>query len=208
MKKTLRVVAAILVDRGRVFATQRGYGPQKDGWEFPGGKIEAGEQPREALILELREELAVQIEAGELLGTVEYDYPDFHLSMDCFLARIREGQPMLKEHEAARWLGREELDALGWLPADRSILDRVKRVLALEEYRQAKEAIPPGRYRHFKGRDYEVLGVARHSETEAPLVVYRPLYGEGGLWVRPAAMWNELVERDGTRFQRFTKVPE
>ena len=119
--RTLRVVAAVIRSGERIFATQRGCGAYKDYWEFPGGKIEAGESPRQALIREIREELEALIEPEELLTTVEYDYPDFHLSMDCFLARVTEGELRLREHEAARWLLPGELENLSWLPADRAV---------------------------------------------------------------------------------------
>ena len=124
--KTIRVVAAIIRDKGRIFATQRGYGPYKDGWEFPGGKIEPGETPEEALKREIREELDTEIEVGESAGHIEYDYPEFHLSMDCFFCTLLSGSLTLKEHEAARWLSPEELDSVSWLPADRSLIDRLK----------------------------------------------------------------------------------
>ena len=124
--KTVQVVAAVLVDRGRVFATQRGYGPWKDFWEFPGGKIEPGETPKEALVREIREELDTEIRAGEKLLQVEYDYPDFHLSMGCYLCAVISGRLTLKEHEAARWLSPAELDSVSWLPADRSLIDGLK----------------------------------------------------------------------------------
>ena len=115
--KTVRVAAAIIRSGHKIFATQRGYGEFKDGWEFPGGKIEAGETPQEALVREIREELDAEIQVGEKIDCVEYDYPAFHLSMECFWARIRSGELTLKEHEAARWLSREELDSVDWLPA-------------------------------------------------------------------------------------------
>ena len=124
--KTIRVVAAIIRDRGRIFATQRGYGPYKDGWEFPGGKIEPGETPEEALKREIREELDTEIEVGEPAGHIEYDYPEFHLSMDCFFCILLSGSLTLKEHEAARWLSPAELDSISWLPADRSLIDGLK----------------------------------------------------------------------------------
>ena len=124
--KTIRVVAAIIRDKGRIFATQRGYGPYKDGWEFPGGKIEPGETSEEALKREIREELDTEIEVGEPAGHIEYDYPEFHLSMDCFFCTLLSGSLTLKEHEAARWLFPAELDSVSWLPADRSLIDGLK----------------------------------------------------------------------------------
>ncbi len=124
--KITKVVAAIIVDGDRIFATQRGYGYYKDGWEFPGGKIEAGESPQGALIREIKEELDTEIEVGEKLATVEYDYPDFHLSMDCFICRVKSGKLLLKEHEAAKWVKVDALDRLDWLPADRTLISKLK----------------------------------------------------------------------------------
>ena len=128
--KHIKVVAGILRQGDRVYATQRGYGPQKDGWEFPGGKLEPGESPREALRRELREELAVEIRVEDYLTTLEYDYPEFHLSMDCYFASVTAGSLTLLEHEAARWLSPEQLDSLDWLPADRELLPLLKRRLS------------------------------------------------------------------------------
>ena len=130
--KTVRVVAAIIKDTNKngesiIFATQRGYGDFKDGWEFPGGKIEAGETPQEALRREIEEELNTKINVGELIDTIEYDYPTFHLSMDCFWAEVVSGDLVLKEHEAAKWLTKEELDSVEWLPADITLIEEVKR---------------------------------------------------------------------------------
>lgn len=127
MKKTIRVAAAVIRKDGRIFATQRGYGPWKDSWEFPGGKIEPGETPEEALVREIREELDTEIEVTGNMAHVEYDYPDFHLSMDCLECRILSGELTLKEHESARWLLPEELDSVNWLPADRTLVSRLKR---------------------------------------------------------------------------------
>lgn len=127
-RKTIRVVAAIIRDGDRVFATQRGHGEFKGGWEFPGGKIEAGETPEEALIREVREELDTEIAVGELVETVEYDYPAFHLSMDCFWAEVVSGELVLKEHAAARWLTKEELGNVEWLPADVGVIERMKKL--------------------------------------------------------------------------------
>ena len=124
--KTVRVVAAVIRDRDRIFATQRGYGDYKDGWEFPGGKIESGETPRQALVREIREELDTVVEVEELIRTVEYDYPDFHLSMDCFWCRIVGGNLVLREHEAARWLTFAELDSVEWLPADGELIRAIR----------------------------------------------------------------------------------
>ena len=125
--KSIRVVAAVIVEDNRIFATQRGYGPYKDWWEFPGGKIEQGESAEEALKREILEELDTEIEVGDRLSVIEYDYPEFHLSMDCFWARVIRGDLFLKEHESARWLSPEEIDNVDWLPADRTILELIKR---------------------------------------------------------------------------------
>ena len=127
--KTIRVVAAIIVHENQVFATQRGYGNFKGGWEFPGGKIEQGETSQEALIREIKEELDTEIEVGQLLETVEYDYPEFHLSMDCFFCSIKSGELVLKEHEAARWLTKETLDSVDWLPADKGLIKHISDYL-------------------------------------------------------------------------------
>ena len=132
--KTIRVVAAVIKatnEKGEpmIFATQRGYGDFKGGWEFPGGKIEAGETPQEALVREIREELETEIAVGKLIDTIEYDYPTFHLSMDCFWAEIVSGNLVLKEHEAAKWLTRDELDTVEWLPADVALIENVGTVL-------------------------------------------------------------------------------
>ncbi len=127
--KTIRVVAAIIIDDDKVFATQRGYGEFKDGWEFPGGKIDVGETPEEALIREIKEELDTEVEVKELLDTVEYDYPNFHLSMDCFICRIISGNLVLKEHEAAKWLKNDELYSVDWLPADKDLIKKIENYI-------------------------------------------------------------------------------
>ncbi|MEY8284106.1 8-oxo-dGTP diphosphatase MutT [Lachnospiraceae bacterium 50-23] len=123
--KTIRVAAAIIIENGKVFATQRGYGEFKDGWEFPGGKIEPDETPEAAIVREIREELDTEVEVVELLDTVEYDYPKFHLSMDCFICKIRSGDLVLKEHEAAKWLTKETLGSVEWLPADLGLVEKI-----------------------------------------------------------------------------------
>ena len=132
--KTVNVVAAIIIRKDSngkkyVFATQRGYGEFKDGWEFPGGKIESGETPQTALQREIREELATQISVGEKIATIEYDYPTFHLSMQCFVCEVVSGKLELLEHENAAWLTKENLYSVNWLPADITILDAVEELL-------------------------------------------------------------------------------
>lgn len=124
--KTVRVVAAVIRGGDRIFATARGYGEYKGWWEFPGGKIEAGETPEEALVREIREELDTEIRVGALIDTIEYDYPTFHLSMDCFWAEVVTGQLVLKEAEDARWLTKEALRSVPWLPADASLIEKIK----------------------------------------------------------------------------------
>ena len=124
--KTIKVVAAIIIHEGKIFATQRGYGEFKDGWEFPGGKIEPGETPQEALAREIKEELDTEIEVKDFLETVEYDYPEFHLSMDCFFCRIKAGNLVLKEHEAAKWLTADALDSVDLLPANRGPIEGIR----------------------------------------------------------------------------------
>ncbi len=129
--KTIRVVAAVIKamnDNGEkiIFATERGYGEFKGGWEFPGGKIEPGETPQQALCREIMEELDTKIQVGDLIDTIEYDYPAFHLSMDCFWCEVLSGNLVLKEHEAARWLTSDELDSVEWLPADVTLIDKIR----------------------------------------------------------------------------------
>lgn len=127
--KTIHVVAAIIIRDQKVFATQRGYGEFKDGWEFPGGKVEPGETPQNALKREIREELATEIEVGAYIDTIEHDYPTFHLSMECYACSVISGKLELLEHENATWLSKENLYSVTWLPADLSILDKVANLL-------------------------------------------------------------------------------
>lgn len=123
--KSIEVVAAIIRRNDRILATQRGYGEFKDGWEFPGGKTERGETPQQALVREIKEELKSEILVGEKLCTVEYDYPKFHLTMHCFWCDLLDGEPVLLEHEAARWLTTDELNSVDWLPADVQVVEAI-----------------------------------------------------------------------------------
>lgn len=134
--KTIRVVAAVIRSKNKdgesmIFATQRGYGELKDGWEFPGGKIEPEETPQQALKREIREELDTEIIVGELIDTIEYDYPAFHLSMDCFWCQVLEGNLTLKEAEAAKWLTKEQLDSVAWLPADVTLIEKIRKEMEI-----------------------------------------------------------------------------
>lgn len=128
--KKIEVVAGIVCRENKILATQRGYGEFKDGWEFPGGKLEAGETKVDALKRELREELDMEVVVGDLLETVEYDYPQFHLTMHCYLCQLVKEEFVLKEHEAARWLEKNQLDEVAWLPADEGIVEKLKSILA------------------------------------------------------------------------------
>ena len=131
--KTVKVVAAIICDdikeKNKIFATARGYGELKGGWEFPGGKVEPGETSQQALIREIIEELDTEITVGELIDMVEYDYPTFHLSMDCFWAEVKAGHLELKEAEAAKWLTKDQLDSVTWLPADILLIDQIRKCM-------------------------------------------------------------------------------
>ena len=128
--KTIHVVAAVIRDADKIFATARGYGEYSGQWEFPGGKVEAGETARQALIREIKEELDTEIEVGELIETIEYDYPAFHLSMECFWCTVVRGELVLKEASDARWLTRDTLHSVQWLPADAVIIDKISQQLA------------------------------------------------------------------------------
>ena len=127
--KTVNVVAAVIRDKDKIFATARGYGEFKGQWEFPGGKIEAGETPQQALVREIKEELEATVKVGDLIDTIEYDYPSFHLSMQCFWCEVVEGELKLLEAEAARWLTKDELYDVQWLPADVTLIDKIEKTM-------------------------------------------------------------------------------
>ena len=161
--RTIKVVAAIIRDGERIFATQRGYGDWKDYWEFPGGKIEPGEGPEEALVREIREELGAEIAVDSYLTAIEYDYPAFHLSMGCYLAHVTEGKLTLKEHEAARWLGKDELDSVAWLPADKTIIDLLKTTVLCDKMTERITVLDDG---------VPLVGVLERPSAEpGPLVI-------------------------------------
>lgn len=124
--KTIEVAAAVINKDGKILATQRGYGEFKDGWEFPGGKIEIGENPSQALTREIKEELNIEITVEKLIDIVEYDYPQFHLKMHCFICSIKGGELILKEHEAAKWLTKDTINSVEWLPADEDLIEKIK----------------------------------------------------------------------------------
>ena len=185
-RKSIRVAAAVIRDGDTIFATQRGYGEYKDWWEFPGGKIEPGETPQEALVREIREELDTDILVDELLMTVEYDYPKFHLSMDCFWCRVKSGNLTLLEHEAARWLPLNDLWQVQWLPADFEVLKKIER----ENQRNLPEGLndpQPGIHledgagaeSRNPSEDEEDPQVLDHSEDEADAKSRDPLEDEG-----------------------------
>ena len=127
--KTIDVVAAVIIDGNKVFATQRGYGDYKDKWEFPGGKVESGELPEVALVREIKEELNTEVSVEQYIDTIDYDYPDFHLRMMCFRCRIVKGDLKLLEHKSSTWIDADSINDLDWLPADRFLLPRIKRIL-------------------------------------------------------------------------------
>jgi 8-oxo-dGTP diphosphatase len=126
-RKTIHVVAAIIRDKDKIFATQRGYGEFENGWEFPGGKIELGETPEEALKREIKEELDTEIEVGDLIDTIEYDYPDFQLTMHCYWCFVKLGSLKLNEHKAAKWLTKNQLYSVEWLPADVTLISKIEK---------------------------------------------------------------------------------
>lgn len=127
--KRIEVVASVIKHKDKIFATQRGYGEFKGYWEFPGGKMEVGETQEEALLREIKEELNINIQVGELLDTIEYDYPQFHLTMYCYMCTFVSGELVLKEHNASRWLTKDTLDSVNWLPADIALIDKLKKIL-------------------------------------------------------------------------------
>ena len=156
--KQIEVVAAIIHDdEGHIFATQRGYGDFKDGWEFPGGKMEPGESPEDALVREILEDLETRIVVERLVQTVEWDYPKFHLTMHCFWCSIESGGLTLKEHEAAKWLNKEQLNNVDWLPADRTIIEQIKTIILTGGVTQKEHEVPFMMVAETPSQDLDVL---------------------------------------------------
>ena len=206
MKQMIDVVAGIIRREkdadGKILVCKRPMGKARGGlWEFAGGKPEAGETREAALVRECREELGIDVEVGRLYAEIEHEYQDLTVHLSFFEAWICKGEPQRLEHEEIRWVTPLEFSDLSFCPADVSILSAL-----LFDY--AVERIPLGAWRHFKGNTYAVEGIAKDSETLEPMVVYRALYGDGGIWVRPASMWLETVTREGATFKRFTYLGE
>ena len=194
------VVAALIWRDGKFLIAKRPEGKKRELlWEFVGGKVEPGEDHRTALARECREELEITVEVGELFMHVVHEYPDVTVPLYLYRCALTEGEPVMIEHCDLKWITPDEIDAYEFCPADCDILERIKKIYA---------PVRPGRYRHFKGNEYEVIAEANHSETLEKMVVYRALYGDGGYWVRPAYMWNETVVRDGEEIPRFSFIAE
>lgn len=193
--ETKHVVAAVIEHNGKIFAARRGYGEFKDGWEFPGGKVEPKETPQQALIREIQEELDTVIQPGELIDTIESDYPSFHLSMDCFFCTVTSGKLTLLEHEDARWLDIDHLYDVDWLPGDLSLIPLVQLHM--------RDLHPGDTVSHFKRelphKDpdmylYRIVGDAVDSETRKHVMVYQALYGTKKMYVRPLDMFLSEVD--------------
>lgn len=167
-------------------------------WEFVGGKVEPHETREQALMRECREELDIAVDVGEAFTDVVYEYPDITIHLTLFNCAIAAGEPKLIEHNDLRWITPDEIGLYRFCPADTQMLERIKEKSALD--------IRHGIYRHYKGNEYEVIGMAKHSETLEPMVVYRALYGNRELWVRPASMWSEIVETPDGKVRRFTYI--
>ena len=206
MKRKIEVVAALIRretdGKQEIMICQRS-AKKSNGllWEFVGGKVEVGETREDALIRECREELDITVAPKDIYAETDYEYPDAFVHLTLFSAKIVNGVPCLKEHADLRWITVPEISDFQFCPADKDFLAKIR-------FDYAKEKIKIGKWKHFKGNCYEVIGIAKHSETLEPMVVYRALYGDGTIWTRPAMMWLEEVTRDGNTFPRFSYQEE
>ena len=209
--KSIQVVAAVLLNGDRVFATQRGYGEFKDGWEFPGGKIEPGETPQQALVREIKEELDTEIEVGSLLETVEHDYPQFHLTMHCFWCSVKSGDLVLKEHEAAKWLTKEELDSVEWLPADRGVAQKIKAHLEagelLQKLKPTLNVIKNVSVPKLSSETMEALNIATRVANEIKMVL-QPIQEQIQHVSEWYSAWYASVGKEITQTLSQLKIPE
>ena len=202
MKRRIEVVAALIqqqIDGVQRFLICRRNAQKSNAllWEFVGGKVEEGETLEATLVRECKEELDITVATGSLYLETVHEYPDVIVHLSLFTAEIIDGEINLREHADMRWITALEISQFQFCPADTKFLMQIL-------YDYSKEYIALGRWKHFKGNSYEVVGIAKHSETLEPMVVYRALYGEGELWTRPVGMWLEQVTRDGKTFPRFT----
>lgn len=197
----VEVVAALIWDKEKFMICQRpAYKARGLLWEFVGGKVEAGETKRQALVRECREELNIAVSVGDVFIEVTHEYPDITIHLTLFNCSVTEGTPELLEHNDLKWITPEEIPLYAFCPADTAVLKLLGG--------KTEPFIRPGIYRHYKGGEYEAVGVAKHSETLEPMVVYRALYGERGLWVRPASMWSQNVQTPDGEVKRFTFISE
>lgn len=195
----IEVAAAIIEKQGKILiGKRRGSGSCAGLWEFPGGKQEPGETLPEALRRECREELGIAVSVGGLCARIVHQYPDREVGLSFFYAMAEDGVPENRVHEELRWAEPEELARLPFCPADTELAASLAAAYGLR----------PGRYRHYKGKEYQLLTLARHSETLEPMAVYQALYGEGDVWVRPARMFVEIVMKGGKSFPRFVRMGE
>ena len=204
--KQIEVVAAIIHDdEGHIFATQRGYGDFKDGWEFPGGKMEPGESPEDALVREILEELETRIVVERLVQTVEWDYPKFHLTMHCFWCSVESGGLTLKEHEAAKWLNKEQLNSVDWLPADRTIIEQIKTIILTGGLTFNEHEVPFMMVADTPSRDLDVLLADLHHAKGAFFVeLLKEIisYGE----FRPVENENNIFFTGGERDKDYPNL--
>lgn len=193
------VVSALICDKDKFMICQRPANKARPLlWEFVGGKAEPGETKPQALIRECREELGITVTVGDEFIEVTHEYPDITIHLTLYSCTIADGTPKLLEHNDLKWITPDEIPQYAFCPADTEILRQIRE--------KTMPSIKPGVYRHFKGNEYEVIGMANHSETLEQMVVYRAMYGERGLWVRPASMWSQTVQTPNGEVKRFAYI--